>query len=358
MLASGHFQNKKIALVDREMKDTNDRTWCYWEARPGLFEPVVYRSWDQLHFYGNAFSRLLDIAPYRYKMIRGIDFYNYCYSIIQKHRNVELMLGNIDSLATITNQVVMTIGNSRITAPIAFNSILEPVIKTGGYYYLQQHFKGWTIKTNAEAFLPEQATLMDFRTSQENGATFIYVLPFSTTEALVEYTLFSKELLEKKAYDDALRIYIARHITILPYQITSEEFGVIPMTNYPFKPKEGRIFNIGTAGGQTKASTGYTFQFIQKSTQQIVDSMIATGDVAVQSYPRKFSFYDSTLLGVLQAEKMEGIDLFTDLFKNGDPQTVLKFLDNETSIGEDINIMKRLPAGVFGKAAIKNILKF
>lgn len=357
IIKSGRFDDKKILLVDREAKSTNDRTWCFWESQPGLFEEVVYRSWDQLHFHGKDFSRLLDIAPYRYNMVRGIDFYAHCHSIIKTQPNVERIQGNITSLKSVGNEVLMKVNDEEYSSPLAFNSIPKENIDDNKYYYLKQHFKGWSIKTSGEVFDPTQATLMDFRTDQKNGTTFIYVLPFSTSEALVEYTLFSTELLSPDAYNDALRKHVADYITKLPYTITSEEFGVIPMTNYPFKLKEGRIINIGTAGGHTKASTGYTFQFIQKNTQQIVDSMIATGSPSVPPPAKKFSFYDSTLLRILQTRKMEGIDLFTDLFRHGDPQTVLKFLDNETNLGEDINIMKRLPTGIFGKAALRNIFK-
>ena len=48
------------------------------------------------------------------------------------------------------------------------------------------------------------------------------------------------------------------------YTIVEEEFGVIPMTNTNFPFFKDGMYYIGTAGGQTKASTGYTFRFIQK----------------------------------------------------------------------------------------------
>ena len=130
------------------------------------------------------------------------------------------------------------------------------------------------------------------------------------------------------------------------------------MTNFPFQPFDGNIINIGTAGGQTKPSSGYTFQFIQKYTRNIVDTLIATGKPFVQpENSSRFSFYDSTLLQILDRKKVEGKKLFTDLFRHGDVQTVLKFLDNETSFREDINIMRRLPKGKFAMAALREIFK-
>lgn len=200
---------------------------------------------------------------------------------------------------------------------------------------------------------------MDFRPSQAHGSTFTYVLPFSETTALVEYTLFTRDLLQPEEYDEALRKYIADNVTKEKYTIEESEFGVIPMTNFPFRPYDGNIVNIGTAGGQTKPSSGYTFQFIQKYTRNVVDTLIATGKpfATLETSPGRFSFYDSTLLQVLDRKKVEGKKLFTDLFRHGDVQTVLKFLDNETTFREDINIMRRLPKGKFAMAAIREIFK-
>ena len=72
-------------------------------------------------------------------------------------------------------------------------------------YWLLQHFKGWYIETKQACFQPDSATLMDFRAEQNRGTAFFYVLPFSATKALVEYTLFSPNLLAENEYDEALK---------------------------------------------------------------------------------------------------------------------------------------------------------
>ena len=43
------------------------------------------------------------------------------------------------------------------------------------------------------------------------------------------------------------------------------------MTCYPFERKNtSKILNIGTAGGWTKPSSGYTFKFIEKNTIKLL----------------------------------------------------------------------------------------
>jgi lycopene beta-cyclase len=362
MLRSGKFADKKILVVDRELSARSDRTWCFWEKDDGFFEPVVFRKWSKLNFFGEQFESLLDIDPYTYKMIRGADFYRYCLDIIRSAGNVDVHEGRVTSIDPMKASAGITVGDHRYEGSWIFNSILfgDPAQFTRNkqYYFLKQHFKGWVIRTATPVFSPSTATLMDFRPSQEHGTTFAYVLPYAEDMALIEYTLFTRDLLRPEEYDAALTSYIQNFVTTEHYTVEESEFGVIPMTNFPFRPYEGRVINIGTAGGQTKPSSGYTFQFIQKYTRNLVAAMVATGRPTVNDGGgNRFSFYDSTLLQILDRKKIEGKKIFTDLFRHGDVQTVLKFLDNETSFREDINIMRRLPKGKFAMAALREIFK-
>ncbi|MEO5948191.1 MAG: lycopene cyclase family protein, partial [Chitinophagaceae bacterium] len=236
---------------------------------------------------------------------------------------------------------------------ILFNSIYKGESKDKKAIRLLQHFKGWIIETKEPSFDPQKATMMDFRINQNSGTSFVYVLPFNEKSALVEFTLFTKELLQQAAYDKQLKEYIDAFLKIDEYKITEQEFGVIPMTNEKFSfEKNG--WNIGTAGGQTKASSGYTFQFIQKQSQQIFECLINQKPLSqIPTLPRRFRFYDNTLLDILYHNKLPGKEIFTTLFQKNKPQQVLRFLDNESSIKDELKIISSLPTWPFLKAAIK-----
>lgn len=235
MIESGKFTDKKILLVDRERKNKNDRTWCFWETTPGLFENCVYKQWEKLWFHDTGFSKLMEIDPYRYKMIRGIDFYEYCFSVMEKQDNIEILQAEVKHMMNEGSKAVMTINNEKTEAGYIFNSILfeKPALNKNEHYLLQ-HFKGWTIETTSPVFNPSEATMMDFRVDQQGGTTFVYIMPLTTTKALVEYTLFTSSLLPHHQYDDALKKYITRYLKINDYAVTEEEFGIIPMTNHRF----------------------------------------------------------------------------------------------------------------------------
>lgn len=356
MIESGKFNNKKILLVDKEEKNKNDRTWCFWETENDLFENIVYKRWEKMWFHDIGFSKLLDILPYQYKMIRGIDFYNYCFGNIRQQKNIDIVYGDVRSVRNENNKAALELNGETIEADYIFNSILfeKPVLKKNEHYLLQ-HFKGWIIEAASPAFNPGEATMMDFRVDQMDGTTFVYVMPFSETKALVEYTLFTKDLLEQTMYDIALKDYISRYLKIENYTLLEDEFGIIPMTNYKFALNQGRVINIGTAGSQTKGSSGYTFKFIQKHSKAIVDQLIKTGNPVVSTFSKRFQFYDSVLLHVLANKMLSARQVFTPIIKKNKPQHLLRFMDNESSVSEDLKIISSLPALPFLKAAIKTL---
>ncbi len=356
MVQEEKLSGKKILLVEKDSKQQNDRTWCFWETGAGLFDSVVKKRWDYAWIHNTGFSRRLELSPYSYKLIPGIDFYNYCRQELAKHLNLQWMQGEITAVTNEKNGATITVNNQQYAANYVFNSL--PVAKPEmgkNEYWLLQHFRGWIIETPAPAFKPDEATLMDFRTSQQHGTAFVYVMPFTETMALVEYTLFTESLLTDAQYDEGLKKYISEQLKLPAYRIIEKEQGIIPMTNYKFPAVDGHIINIGTAGGQTKASSGYTFQFIQKHSARLVENLVKKGNPFIPwpTGKHRFHFYDSVLLRILSERKLPGDKIFTQLFKKNKPQQVLRFLDNETKLLEEFRIISSLPTLPFLKAAIK-----
>ena len=182
---------------------------------------------------------------------------------------------------------------------------------------------------------------------------------FPATKALVEYTLFSEKVLHQEDYNLGLANYLQDWLQIKDYRVTEEEFGVIPMTDAVFPWYEKGMYHIGTAGGQTKASSGYTFQFIQKQSAAIVQHLQQnTLHPSIQPGRalKKFNFYDSVLLRVLANNYMPGHQVFTSMFKNNRPQDIFAFLDNATSFKQDLRIIKSFPILPFLKAAVRHIV--
>ncbi len=355
---AGLTKGKRILLVDREPKDKNDRTWCFWETTPGPFEPIVFRKWEKAWFHNNDFSGLLSLSPYTYKMIRGIDFFKYCLEIVSKDSAFEIIHQQVDSVGNADGKAFCVAAGKTYSADYLFNSILFSKPDSKGEYYLLQHFKGWIIHTDSPSFNVDQATLMDFRPPQTHGTTFVYVMPFSPQDALIEYTLFTADLLKDEDYKKGLTDHINNTLGLKNWEVREEEFGIIPMTNHRFKRREGAILNIGTAGGRTKGSSGYTFRFIQKDTANIIRSLRKTASPFDDSYGySRFDWYDSVMLNILTHGTLKGDAIFTDLFKRNEPHRILKFLDNETTLTEELRILSSLPQLPFMKAGLEESIR-
>jgi len=360
ILSSSHLSNKRVLLIEKEVKNKNDRTWCFWEKGNGFFESVVYRKWNHAWFHADGYSSLKELGPYEYKMIRGLDFYQYCYAAIEKSGRVDLIHEPVQEVKNANGLVSVKTMNGIVTGNYAFNSIMaeKPAYKEDDLVLLQ-HFKGWIIETPTSFFDTENATLMDFRVNQDEGTTFVYVMPLSPTQALVEYTLFTPSLLSDAQYEQALKNYVAEYLKLNEYSIKEKEFGIIPMTNHRFSAGEGAIINIGTAGGQTKPSSGYTFRFIQKNVSAIV-KLLEQGkhpQVKKSFFEKRFMWFDSVLLHILFHKKMPGSRVFTLLFSRNKIRRIFKFLDNETNPFEEVVLLNTLPQWPFMKAGWKEMIK-
>lgn len=356
MIKSSEFRDKKILLVDRERKIKNDRTWCFWEKGDGFFEDIVSRRWHELSFYSDSYSTDLDIRPYVYKMIRGIDFYNYCFDIIKTQQNIEVKYGHVRSVVNSQNLTTIFFEGEELHCGGAtiFNSLYNPANPVQGEIQLLQHFKGWFIESEENIFNRGKGILMDFRVGQESGLSFVYTLPITDKSALVEYTQFSEQTLKAEQYDIALKDYLKRVLNLEQFSITGHEFGIIPMTTKKFPFLKDGMYYIGTAGGQTKPSTGYTFQFIQKQSKSIVDSLIGHRPLSeLCSRLNRFRFYDSVLLRLLKDRKTSGSEIFTRLFEKNKAYRIFKFLDNETSFIEELRLISSLQILPFLSAALR-----
>ena len=370
MLISGKFEDKSILLIDENTKKVNDRTWCFWDEedtppkghpskRGELFGEIVSKKWNQAIFANEKFNRVLELTPYQYKKINGLDFYELVFKKISEHKNIYFLNQKVVDFTELGNHCVVKTEQETFTCNKIFNSIYNPEVVTAQSKFplIHQHFIGWFVKSKEAVFTPNCATFMDFSVEQKGNTRFMYVLPTSSTEALLEYTLFSKNLLSKEEYEAEIQKYI-ENLGITEYEIIEKEQGNIPMTCYPFwKHNTKNIVNIGSAGGWTKASTGYTFKNASKKSKALVQFLKSESDFTKFHKKDKFWFYDLLLLDILSSKNELGSKIFSSMFKKGNSTVIFKFLDEETSFLEDLQVIWRCPKMVFVQALFGRIFK-
>ena len=227
-----------------------------------------------------------------------------------------------------------------------FNSVESTANSKGK---LWQHFSGFEIETKKDFFDEEIFNLMDFDCEQRKSVHFFYTLPFAKNRALIETTWLSiMNDGSQKDYDKQIKDYIEKSLNLKNYKIVYKEEGAIPLF-YPSNEVEKNKINIGTAGGMTRLSTGYTFLNIQEHSKYISKNIENINKMGIFQISKKYQFLDDIFLRVLNKhpEKMSGI--FFNMFKTS-PKTVIKFLSNKSNILEDLSIILKMPKWIFIKA--------
>lgn len=357
MCQDSFFYTKTIALIDPNFSKKKDRTWCFWEIEPDLFESAVSHQWNHILVKRNKLQEPIKISPYSYKKIESEDFYAFAKAQLSQYSNITLIQENVIHLKDTISTVTVTTNQTTYTTQKVLDSRYDPkiLIRQQQAVVLQQHFVGWFIKISKDVFDPKIATYMDFSVPQNGNCRFMYVLPTSQTEALLEYTLFSKNLLSLKEYENAIKDYLKK-LGVVEYEITYKERGSIPMTTYDFtKHNTQNIIHIGTAGGWTKASTGYTFKHTLKKSEQLIPFIKSGKPFTQYTLKNRWSFYDAVLLQVLSSDNHRGAEIFTRMFKKRKAAHIFRFLDEESSFKDELKVILSAPKWLFIKAAFKVI---
>ena len=362
-LVTGEYPDARILIVDPEQKGENDRTWSFWSCRNELFDPVVHRRWRTLTFRSSSFEADIDMSPYDYRTIRGEDFYSHVITELERHRGVEFERGEAKGIAETAGAAVVELSSGTVSAEWVFDSRFVPQdyqaweeMHAGQpLHFLKQHFLGWVVETREPRFADDRLTMFDFRIPQDDQMRFMYVLPYAGNRALVEYTLFGAKLLGDEEYVAPLERYIRDVLGLDEYRVVEREKGVIPMTDLPFARRVGeRVMTIGTRAGCVKPTTGYAFLRTQRDSEAIVQSLSGHGHpFDVPSMGAFTRARDSMLLQIMHRRSELAEEVFSRLFSRNPIDRLFRFLDDESTIPEVLQVMATVPWWPFIQALIK-----
>ena len=325
------LKNKTLAIIEPREEYKRDKTWSFWKVMPHNFDDCVKKSWENFSINIPGKTNYLECKNYPYQSVDSGLFYKKINNRIKQNKNISFFK-DISEVNT---------KNSFI-----FNSVTE--IKKN-HLNLWQHFCGVEIKTENNFFDEEIFNLMDFDCEQRESVHFFYTLPYSKNKALIETTWLSKmNDNSQKDYDNQIKEYIEKHLKIKNYEITYKEEGAIPLF-YPLYKKEKNKINIGTAGGMTRLSTGYTFLNIQEHSKYLRENIENISTLKKFEISRKYQFLDDIFLRVLNKNPGKMSYIFFNMF-NTSPKTVIKFLSNKSNFFEDLKIILQMPKLTFIKA--------
>ena len=335
------FKGKKIAIIDSDFS-MPVKTWCFWEKGKGKWDDLLTKSWNKGKFISSEENIDLQLSAYTYKMIKAKDYHQKLQDEIEESADIEFITDEIRKIDPVTMKAKGL--KKSYGATHFFDSRVDPsYLESKKHTTIFQHFKGWEVETEKPVFTPDSFTMMDYRIKYPDATAFTYNLPFTEKKALVEYTFFSPFLTEDKVYDEMLQQYFEKILKTKDFQIKSTETGVIPMTDFPFdKANTEQITKIGTGGGWVKPSTGYSFKNTEKRIGKIIEN-IKSGKLPGENLiNNKFRKYDAIFLDVLAQNNQKGEEIFTKFYNKNSPQDIFRYLDEETSVSEDLKIMLSL----------------
>lgn len=348
------FNTKKIALIDKSSKSSNDKTWCFWEKNKGNWDHLVYKNWKAGSVITTDKKTEFSLMPYQYKMIRAIDFYQDAFSNLKSNPQFTLIQEEVKE----TFGLKVSTSKANYTANHIFDSRIpaEYFKNKGKHTKIYQHFKGWMIETNKPIFDVEKFTMMDYRLKWKDSTSFTYVLPISSRKAFVEYTFFTPFTTEEEVYTIQLKKYISEILKIKDYKIIETEKGIIPMTDFPFYTyNTPQLTKIGTAGGWVKASTGYSFKHTEKKVALILENIKNNCSLTNGLYSNKYQYFDKIFLKVLEQDNNKGEWIFEQFYAKNSIENIFKYLDEETTTLQDLKIMSSLFSSAFIKAFFKTL---
>ncbi|WP_159673075.1 lycopene cyclase family protein [Streptomyces mexicanus] len=337
------------------------RTWCFWERGQGRFEDAVTACWRRLRVRPPRGEPVRgDLVPLRYKMIRSDDFEALVGRTLARSGNVRRLEATVDAVEDVAGGALVHLRDAggspgTLRARWVFDSRplgSLPAARTT----LLQHFRGWFVRTSRPVFDPAVADLMDFRTPQpDEGLSFGYVLPTSAHEALVEYTEFSPRLLTASGYEAALGHYCDDVLRLGEREVRAVETGIIPMTDaVPARQTGASVFRIGAAGGATRPPTGYPSAGLQRQTRAVPPALRrGRRPVPPPAHPLRSRAMDAVLLRALASGRVDGPALFSGLFARVPMERLLRFLDGDTRLYEDLIIGLHTPVGPMLRSALE-----
>ena len=373
------LKDKTLAIIEPRLEYKKDKSWSFWKTTDHNFEDCVKKSWNSFNVknrYGKKINHYS--KEYPYQAIDSGLFYKKILNTLKKNNNINFF---------------KNINNINLNKSFVFNSVPNVTKFSDDKKNYWQHFLGLEIETKKEInkyekynsdndYNIDKFTLMDFETINNVGRkskliNFMYVLPIDENKLFLETTWVSKGGIPEDGFNHAPYSYQIleqlRRWSIIDnpfegsdkevndrinklmlgkesneFKIKYKEHGAIPLFHPKYKKMKNQI-NIGSAGGMTRLSTGYTFLNIQEHSKYIRKNIDNINKTKIFKQNKKYEFLDKIFMKVVDKHPEKMPKVFFKMF-NASSSTIIKFLSSKSNILEDLNIISKMPKWIFIKA--------
>ena len=268
----------RVEIIEASEKIAGDHIWSFnltdiAEHLQDWIKPFIAHQWDSYDVKFPKRERRLDITY----CTGNSDTLRAC---VQPHIDSgRLRLRLNTSVETLGPDQVVLKGGEKLTAKCVLDArgfeLNEDVFL--GY----QKFVGHVIKTKTPHGV-ERPIIMDATVEQLGGYRFVYCLPFSETELLVEDTYYTDGPdLQSQEVDARIKDYIHDRLNVDAYEVVRREKGVLPITlavdesyGTDLSMEKTEAVRLGMTGGYYHAVTGYSLPEAVKSANVVCDMIV------------------------------------------------------------------------------------
>jgi lycopene beta-cyclase len=357
-LADTGWRHRDVLLVDDPTRTAPATCWGSWTTGADLLDDVAWRTYRRLRIYAGRTATVLPLGRYRYQSVRRPDLAGRVAGAVAGCRGFLSLPGHVEGIHDGPRAATVQVDGRPLTARWVFDARGPGRVEAPD---ARMAFTGWQVRSTAPVFDPSTPVLFDFRTAQGRGARFVYVLPHDPFEALVELTEFvprGGEPPTAGARQEALATYLAEVAGCGDYAVTRTEAAVMGLRVEPPARGTGRVVAIGARAGLIKASTGYAYQRIQRDSRALATSLARHGHPFDRPPGRwRHRLLDAVLLELLDRDPGQLPDAFGRLFGTLGAESMLRFLDEDSTITEELRLMACLPPLPYLRALVATLAR-
>ena len=341
----------KTLILEQRARYENDRTWCFWGDEKTPFASLARHQWRAVSVANSDKSVRVECGVSPYRMLASEHFYNAAMAALSKTARIQLQMDSQllseprfqdgrwhfkTSNGALSSAMVV---DTRPAAPVANDAAL-----------MWQSFLGQEIECLQPVFSPDCVELMSFSSASPDRVAFTYVLPISSTRALIEFTVFAVRPQSAPSLTADLAAAIEQRVKGAAFAVLRSEQGVLPMGLAPAMTASGEhdrpssYVRVGLFAGAARPATGYAFQRIQRWAARCA-AKIADGrpPVVHAKDPWLLAQMDRFFLNVLKRQPHLAPQIFVDLFGHADSQRVIRFLSDEARHFDYAAIVMAMP---------------
>ena len=340
----------KVLVLEQRLQYRNDRTWCFWDTANAACKSLVTHAWPTFRIKDKQQAHTYDALKHPYLMLASDVFYNQALADIDRCSNTQLLLGEeiIGSAVKVNQAWQVKTASGNYSAKWLVDTRPHPDMVESDSV-LWQSFFGQEIELDAAHFDADQCVLMDFDDGFANGLAFVYFLPTSAKQALIEYTVFSEHRYNKEALQPMLMQAVAQYTGQMAHRVVREESGVLPMGNKRIRAHQDPSYVFsGLHAGGARPSSGYAFQRIQAWAQACAVSLVEQNRLLPFAKDKWLQRHmDDLFLYVIKSQPKMASSLFKALFKHCPHPALVKFMSDQASLYDAFCVMKSLPTFLF-----------